>query len=444
MSVFHAYDVRGLIGSEVNEALAFRVGAAMVRFTGVKTLVVGRDMRESGIAFFEALTQGIASEGGDIIDIGLCSTPLFYFGVNQFKTAGIMITASHNPAQYNGFKLMNAQMQPIGEGSGIDEIERLCAQIEVKTGFSPSIRSESILPLYVQKLLSLVDIQALEGMRVCVDAGNGMGGYTAPALFHALPVVMHPLYFDLDGNFPNHEANPIKYETLAELSKLVKTSFADIGVAYDGDADRVGFLDERGVPIAGDIVTALLAREMILKHGPGTVLFDVRSTRAIKEIVEAEGGAALMTKVGHARIKKHMVEVNALFGGELSSHFYFAEFSNNESTEYAILLMMSLIIEEGRPLSEIVAEVSPYAHSGELNFTVSDKAGAIEALKQAFSEGGEVSTIDGVRVDFEDWWWNIRPSNTEPVLRLTLEAVTSEEMEEKKTLILDILKRFIG
>ncbi len=433
MSVFHAYDVRGLIDSEITPQLAYKIGVAMARFTNAAQFVVGRDMRDSSIPFADCLCRGLASNGAKIIDIGLCSTPLFYFAVTTYKTAGVMVTASHNPAEYNGFKLMNVDLLPIGEDSGIRVIEKMVGEMGDEEVVVPVVVEKvDVLSAYIAKVNTLVPFQTIAPMSVVVDAGNGMGGYVGNAFFDALPVTTEKIYFELDGSFPNHEANPIKFETLRVLSATVVARGATLGIAYDGDADRVGFVDEKGTPLSGDIVATLLAREMLRLHPRSLVLGDVRCTHAYQDEVEMLGGKYGMSKVGHAHIKNQMAKEGAVFAGELSAHYYFGEFVRNESPEFAIALLMAMVTREQKPLSEIVAEVTHYAHSEEINFSVVDKQSILDALLQRYQDG-EIYKLDGVKIVFANWWCSVRASNTENKLRLVVEADTQELLQEKIT-----------
>lgn len=431
MSVFHAYDIRGLIDTEITPQLAYKIGVAMARFTNASQFVVGQDMRASSIPFTQSLCRGLAVDGAKIIDIGLCSTPLFYFAVTTYKTAGVMVTASHNPAEYNGFKLMNADLLPIGEDSGIRVIEKMVGEMSDEEIDVPVVVEKvDVLADYIAKVNGLVPFQHIAPMSVAVDAGNGMGGYVGDAFFNALPVKTDRLYFELDGNFPNHEANPIKFETLRDLAALVVAKGANLGVAYDGDADRVGFVDEKGIPLSGDIVATLLAREMLRLHPGSLVLGDIRCTRGYQDEVEMLGGKYGVTKVGHAHVKNQMAREGAVFAGELSEHYYFGEFLRNESPEFAIALLLAMMTREQKPLSQIVAEVTRYAHSEEINFSVKDKHVILDDLVRRYGEG-TVNTLDGVKISFETWWFSVRASNTENKLRLVVEADTDEMMREK-------------
>lgn len=448
--IFKAYDVRGL-SSEIVPEVAERVGRAVITMTGASVVVVGRDMRETSPELLKALIFGITSSGADVVDIGLTSTPMFYYAVGaQFadapeRGAGVMVTASHNPKEYNGFKIVRGNLAPVGEGSGMDRIRDLA--IAGQFGDAPvgntleiDVREE-----YVAKHLELVPRRDIGSPKVVFDAGNGMAGYVAVEIIKAYGLDRHckKLFFDLDGNFPNHEPNPIKPENMAALIAKVRSEGADLGVAYDGDADRVGFVDETGEPVRGDLVTALLAPE-ILKRYPNTpVLFDVRSSRAVSEAVLAASGKPVMCKVGHAFIKNQMREVGSYFAGELSTHYYFKDFFTAESSDLAMLLLLALMKRTGKKLSELAAPFRKYSHSGEINFPVKDKAGLMKKMEETYGPKADgVVKIDGLRFDFADWWFNVRFSNTEPLARLNLEAGSPEAMRAKVEEISNIIKSF--
>ena len=446
MSIFHAYDVRGLYPEEITPDVVRKIGAAFVQYTGAKTVAVGRDMRPSGDVLFPALCEGIASAGASIVDVGLVSTPLFYFSTINYPEhdAGIMITASHNPAQYNGLKFLHGDGSPIGGNSGLPEIEKLVegmSDVDSRLrGNDTVITTKEVMSDYIERLFSLVSTDSIKPLRVVVDAGNGMGGYVAPEVFKKLKTVMTPMYFELDGTFPNHEANPIKPENMKDLQEMVLKVHADVGVAYDGDGDRVGFVDERGDLIGGDITTALLARALLQDHVGARMLYDLRSSKSVRETIQKHGGEAGVTRVGHAFIKKHMKEEDALFAGEVSGHYYFKEFKYLDVSDYALLLMLQMISSDGRPLSHIVAEVRHYSHSGEINFSVENKEIVINRLVDVYKEKAEqYSDMDGVLFDFGDWWFNVRSSNTEPKLRLNLEGKTKELMEEKLEEVIGVI-----
>lgn len=442
MSIFKAYDIRGLYPQEITADVARKVGRAMVKLTGAETIAVGRDMRASGEVLMQALCEGIAYEGAKVVDVGLVSTPLFYFSVREFAEheAGIMITASHNPAVYNGFKLTRADGMPIGQDSGMRDIEKMVGEMDDGCSASRVIEKKNTLDAYIQKLFSLVNPNEIGELKVVVDAGNGMAGYVVPEIFSQLSCEMQMLYFELDGNFPNHEANPIVAENMRVAMKNVVEIGADIGVGYDGDADRIAFIDEKGSLISGDITTALLAREILVDHPGARILYDIRGSKAIGEMIEEAGGTYGITRVGHAFIKEQMKKENALMAGELSGHFYFEEFGRMDTSDYALLLMLRLLTRSKKSLSQLVSEVRRYAHSGEINFDVEDKEKVLDRLKNRYqSIAKKFSEMDGLLFDFGDWWFNVRPSNTEPKLRLNLEAKDVEMMEEKKQEIISLI-----
>ncbi len=443
ISIFKAYDIRGLSPGEITEEIAFRVGQALVEETGAKTVAVGRDMRATSLSLEAAVVAGVKNRGAKAVRIGLTTTPMFYFATANYAEhdAGIMVTASHNPAEYNGFKLVRADAQPIGQGSGMERIRD-----RVRNGRLPEVPGGSegeqeVVADYVATLQKLVPAVTLAKMRLAIDAGNGMAGHTLPALLAAYPnFETERLYFELDGTFPNHEANPIKLETLKDLEAKVRETKAAFGVAFDGDGDRVGFVDEKGVVVEAYYVLALVASELLKKNQASTVLYDVRCGNVVAEAVEAAGGRALMTRVGHAFIKKILRETGAVVGGELSSHFYFRDFFGVECSDLVFLLLAKIISEARKPLSELVAPLRRYSHSGEINFKVEDKAAAIRAVEERFARAAKsVWREDGVRLDFEDWWVSLRSSNTEPLLRLVVEARTPELMAKKRDEIAKIV-----
>lgn len=353
-----------------------------------------------------------------------------------------MITASHNPAEYNGFKLSLADALPVGKDSGMEEIKRLVLADNFRGGSQGQVTDKDILDGYLDKVFSLVDVQNIKPLKVVVDAGNGMGGMVAPPFFKRLKnCQLIQMYFELDGSFPNHEANPIKEENIADLKKRVVAEQADLGIAYDADGDRIGFVDERGHSISGDLIAGLLAVQLLKKHPGELILYDVRCSNIVKEKVAEAGGRSRMSMVGHALIKKLMKETNALFAGEFSSHFYYRDFYSVESDELTALLMMRIISAAARPFSEVVGAWRKYFHSGEINSKVKDKQAMISKIKKMYSARAEsVSEIDGIRIDFKDWWFNLRASNTEPLLRLIVEAKIKELMEKKRDEILNIIR----
>ena len=435
--IFKAYDIRGLSPGELTVEIAERVGRAVVEFTAAGVVVVGRDMRTTSSELAKAVIAGVLKSGADVVDIGLTSTPQFYYAVGaQFSGggvgAGIMITASHNPKEYNGFKMVRGNLLPIGEGSGMAQIQELVIDGKFSDKPEGTVMEIDVRDEYVQAHIELVPRALIGKPTVVIDAGNGMAGHTLPALLDEYRLKAERLFFELDGTFPNHEANPVKIETLAALIAEVRKQNADLGVSFDGDADRVGFCDETGTPVRGDIMTALLAGEVLKEHPGAPVLYDVRSSWAVKEAIEAAGGTAVMCRVGHAFIKSKLRELDACFGGELSAHYYFQDFYGVESSDLAMLYVLRAMNKGKRKLSELVAPLLRYHHSGEINFTVKDKDALMKRVEKKFSNGAvSVSKIDGIRIEYGSWWFNVRASNTEPLVRLNLEAKTKEEMEKR-------------
>jgi phosphomannomutase len=441
-SIFKSYDIRGIYPLEINAEIVYKIARAVVVYTGAHAVVVGRDMRVSSPELAEAVIRGVTDQGADVIDIGLASTPLFYFSVADYDAhdAGIMITASHNPKEYNGLKIIRGDAQAIGLESGLADIRDLAMAGDFPDVARGSISEIDTREAYIEKIFTFVSPASCGALKVVADAGNGMGGLLIADIFKNLSCELVPLHLELDGNFPNHEANPVKEENLADLKKKVLERGADLGVAYDGDADRIGFVDSRGQMVRGDMLAVLLAKEILKKSQGALILGDVRMTNAFREEVEGTGGIFHFCKVGHANIKRQMKEDGARFAGELSAHYYFADFPGIESGDLAMLYILAAISVSGRPLSELAAEYGRYFHSGEINFTVADKEKIIAAAKDKYApaanagQAGAVSVleIDGLRVDFPDWWFLLRASNTEPLLRLNLEATTKELLEEKK------------
>lgn len=434
--VFKSYDIRGLSPGEIDVELARLLGRAVVTQTGAQTVLVGRDMRATTPELAAALVAGITEQGADVVDMGLTTTPMFYFATATAEAdAGVMVTASHNPVEYNGFKLCRGDASPIGSGSGMEEIRDAVLAGNFPDAARPgTVREIALRDAYIDKVLSLVPDAAQAKMTVAVDTGNGMAGHVVPALFAKLPDVrFEGLYLDLDGTFPNHEANPIKEETLADLKAAVKKNGAAIGIAYDGDADRVGFVDDQGETIPGDLVAALVAPELLGKNPGGTVLSDVRCSWVVAEEVAKAGGKHVMSRVGHAHIKRQMKDLGAVFAGELSSHFYFRDFFGVECADGVALILIDLIRRSGKPLSELVRPLRRYAQSGEINFEVEDKTGAIARIRAAYAPGAaQIIEIDGLRIEHDDWWCSVRASNTEPVLRLNVEGKGRVKMEEMR------------
>lgn len=449
-SIFKAYDIRGLVLNELSQDLAFRIGRAFVHFlreNGVDTttgaIVVGRDMRETSPGFQEAVIQGVLHEGVHVVDIGLTSTPLFNFACAHYSEhlGGIMVTASHNPAAYNGFKLTLGDGIPVGKNNGMTRMYELANSLEAGTSVDGGTRTEkTVLGDYLERLFSLVPIGSIQPLNIVVDGGNGMANVTIPRMLKALPVTVEYLYMDPDGNFPNHEANPLKTETLKDLQELVKAVGADFGFALDGDADRVGLVDERGNVVAASCVGALVGREVLRQHPSGLCLYDLRSSSIVPEVWEQAGATTDMCMVGHALIKKMMKEKGAVFASELSLHLYYQDMYNAESSDLSLLYILQLLSREKKPLSTLVEPLKKYAHSGEINFEVHDKAAVLERIEKKYAPTAmTVTHLDGLWMKFDWGWVSVRESNTEPVLRLNLEtrdpATTQEKVDEFKKII---------
>jgi phosphomannomutase len=440
---FKAYDIRGIYPKDIDEDGAFLVGQAAVRFTKSKALVVGKDMRSSTPSLFDAFARGAMSQGADVIDIGMVTTPMFYFGVGDYELhdAGVMVTASHNPKEYNGFKLCFGDVLPIGADSGIFDVRDLALKGPYPAEAEGIVVETDIREAYLDKLLAQIDVGRLRKLEVAVDCGNGMEGVIIRDIFSRLPSCeMRGLYLEPDGTFPNHEANPIKEETLYDLKVEMKRLGADIGIAFDGDGDRVGVVDELGRTVRGDIITALLAPRLLRRAPGAAVLHPVNMSWTVQEEVTKAGGRPVMCRVGHGLIKPQMRREGAVFAGELSNHFYFRDFYGAESSDLVLLMLLDILSETGRSLSELVDPLMRYSHSGEINYEVEDKGAALTRLKERYGRSASlISEIDGIRMEFRDaslprrdWWFNVRASNTEPLLRLNLEAKSREVMEEKK------------
>ncbi len=444
-----AYDVRGLVPDELDEELAQGVGAALVTLTGARRVVVGRDMRPSSPALAAALADGASAAGADVVDIGLAATDQLYFASGWLDCPGAMITASHNPARYNGIKLCRAGAAPVGQDTGLREVRRLLEEGLPAPAASPGAQtSRDVLPDYVAHLLSLVDLADARPLTVVVDAGNGMAGHTVPAVFDALtqkvPFRLVPLYFELEGTFPHHEANPLEPANLRDLRARVRAEGADLGFAFDGDADRCFAVDERGEIVSPSVTTALIAARELAKEPGATVIHNLITSRAVPEIVREHGGVPVRTRVGHSFIKEKMAETGAVFGGEHSAHFYFRDFWGADTGMLAALHTLAACAEtpKGTTLSALLAQYTRYVASGELNSTVADPAAAAERVRRAFEgrEGARVDVLDGLTIDAPDWWFNLRPSNTEPLLRLNVEAVDRVTMERVRDDVLALVR----
>jgi phosphomannomutase len=444
--VFKAYDVRGLYPSELDEDGAARIGRAYVEHFEPRSVAVGRDMRVSSPSMAAALIAGLAGAGAEVVDLGLVGTEMLYFGVDELSLdGGICVTASHNPKEYTGLKVVRRGALPVGGDSGLEDIrERALAYpaLPAATG-SGRVRQEDIWARFVQKVLSFVDPSAIRGLRVVVDAANGMGGVMLPPVLEQLPQLdVVRCYFEPDGTFPNHEPNPLLPENREFIVQRMRDEGADLGVAYDGDADRCFFVDDTGEFVPGDFVTALLARHVLAQEPGAKVIYDVRASWAVPRTIEEAGGVPLVNRVGHAFIKHRMRKEGAAFAGEVSAHYYFRDFAQADSGVVPLLLMLNLLSQAGRSLSEIL---SPYREqyflTGEINTPVADVPLTLQELKERYSaDGGRISHLDGLSVEFDDWHFNVRPSNTEPLLRLNLEALSRELMEQKRDEVLAIIR----
>lgn len=425
-----AYDVRGVVPDQLNEGLARLFGAAFVQVTGADSIVVGHDMRPSSPGLSRAFAEGAAARGADVVEIGLCSTDQLYFASGRLERPGAMFTASHNPAKYNGIKMCRAEARPVGQDTGLTEIRALVERWSAgepqpaPAGQPGTVTQRDMLGDYAAHLLGLVDLSAIRPLRVVVDAGNGMSGLTAPAVFRDLPVELVPLYFELDGTFPNHEANPLDPKNLVDLQARVRETGADLGLAFDGDADRCFVVDERGEPVPPSAVTALIAARLLADHPGMAVVHNLITSRAVPDVIREHGGIPVRTRVGHSFIKAEMARHGAVFGGEHSAHYYFRDFWNADTGMLAALHVLAALGGTTDPLSKLVAEYQRYAASGEINSVVQDPAGALAAVRAAFAgrPGTVADELDGLTVSADRWWFNVRPSNTEPLLRLNVEA----------------------
>jgi phosphomannomutase len=442
--VFKAYDVRGLYPSELDEEGAYRIARAYVEHFEPRTIAVGRDMRLMSPAVASAVIDGAAEGGADVLDIGLVGTEMLYYAVGDLALeGGICVTASHNPKDYTGMKIVRRGALPVGGDSGLAEIRSRALE-----GFGPAekrgdVSQRDVWAGFVEKVLSFVDPDAIKPLRVVVDGANGMAGAMLPPVLERLPQLdVVRCNFDPDGSFPNHEPNPLLPENREFIVSKTRDENADLGVAYDGDADRCFFVDDTGEFVPGDFVTALLAESMLEKEPGAKVIYDVRASWAVPRTIEAAGGVPLVNRVGHAFIKHRMREEHAAFAGEVSAHYYFREFSQADSGVVPLLLMLELLSRRRKKLSEILAPYRErYFLTGEINTPVSDVPLKLQELKERYmAEGGKISHLDGISVDFEDWHFNVRPSNTEPLLRLNLEALSQDLMASKRDEVLALIR----
>lgn len=439
--IFKAYDIRGIYPTDINKDVAYNIGRAIVTYTKAKKIAVGMDMRTSSPEIKDGIIKGIADQGADVVDIGLVSTPITNFASWKLDVdGGVMITASHNTSEWNGLKLCRKGAVPIGEGNGMEEIRDLAVKGEFEDAPEKGTAEENLeLKKIYFDYVSEFFKKGIGQKKIVIDFANSVGALDKEIYDRFSDVEKIYLFDELDGTFPNHEANPIKAETLKTLQEKVVEEKADLGVAYDGDADRVGFVDEKGEIIPMDYITALIAKEILKQHPGSLILSDLRASNAVAEVIEEAGGKTGRSRVGHSLIKKQMRDESAVFAGELSGHYYFEENSKAEMSTLATIYLLNLLNETGQKISELTKDLKRYFHSGEINSDVEDKTGVMNKLKEIYKDG-KLDELDGVRIDFPDWWFNVRPSNTEPKLRLNCEAKTKEMMEEKRDELLKIIR----
>ncbi len=440
--IFKSYDVRGIYPAEFDDDVAYGIGRCFAALVGGHRIAVGRDMRPSGERLFEAFARGATEAGADVLDVGLVSTDALYFAVGKYELdGGVMITASHNPAQYNGMKFTRSQAQAISLDTGLSEIrDRLVAgDLPPKAARPGNVTHRRILDDFAEHCLSFIDRRLVKPLKIAIDAGNGMAGETVPYVFKHLPCEVVPLYFELDGNFPNHPASPIEPENMADLQAAVREHGCDLGVAFDGDADRMFLVDERGELIDGSTVTALVALTTLKKHPGARVLYNLICSRSVPELIEKAGGVPVRSKVGHSIIKAVMRERDVVFGGEHSGHFYFRDNWYADSGMIALLQCLELFSVAGKPVSETIAPIDTRFRSGEINSTVEDAAAKLRELEEHYA-GAKIDRLDGTTIEFADWWMNVRPSNTEPLLRLNVEGDTKELMERHRDEALALIR----
>jgi phosphomannomutase len=444
--IFKAYDIRGLVDVEIDAEFAFATGVAFARFLQIErepgTIVIGEDMRPSSPLLADAFSAGATSLGMDVIRIGLASTDMLYFASGKLGLPGAMFTASHNPAEYNGIKLCLSNARPIGKESGLVTIENFVrAGSPISLGNVGVEKQRDMLEEYVDHLLTLVDIKNIRPLKVIVDAGNGMAGHTAPAIFARLNCEVIPMYFELDGTFPNHEANPLDESTLRDLKQAMIDQKADLGLAFDGDADRCFLVDERGVAVNPSALTALIAHRELIKRPGSSIIYNLISSRAVQEVIDENGGVGLRSRVGHSYIKKMMADSGAIFGGEHSGHFYFKEFWRADSGALAALHAIADLGESDTTMSALLAPYNRYVISGEINSKVEDTKAATELVEKSYSSDQvTIDHLDGLTVNGDTWWFNLRPSNTEPLLRLNVEASTQAQMETVRDAVLSLIR----
>jgi phosphomannomutase len=443
-----AYDVRGVVPDQWDESLAELFGTAFARVTGATAVVIGHDMRPSSPGLSAAFARGAAAHGADVTEIGLCSTDQLYYASGALGLPGAMFTASHNPARYNGIKMCRAGAAPVGQDTGLTQIRELVESWLDSGAPAPlpgggTVTRRETLDDYAAHLRSLVDLTSIRPLKVVVDAGNGMGGHTVPTVLAGLPLTVVPMYFELDGTFPNHEANPLDPANLVDLQKRVREEGADLGLAFDGDADRCFVVDENGDPVSPSAITALVAsRELARNDGQGIIIHNLITSWSVPEVVKEHGGTPVRTRVGHSFIKAEMARTGAIFGGEHSAHYYFKDFWNADTGMLAALHVLAALGEQDGTLSALVAQYDRYTGSGEINSTVDDQGARLAAIRSAYegTPGVTLDELDGLTVSAADWWFNVRPSNTEPLLRLNAEAADPETMASVRDEVLKLIR----
>jgi len=441
--IFKAYDVRGTYPDQLDEAVARATGSAFATFVGGPSIVVARDMRPSGPSLVAAFAEGVRSVGVAVVDIGLASTDLLYFASGFLNCPGAMFTASHNPAQYNGIKMCLAGAKPIGLETGLADIERMTNEFFARpaSGELAAMSERSVVSEWVAHVHSFVDTSVLRPLKIVADTANGMGGYVAPLIFSGLPFDVEIMYPELDGTFPNHPADPLNPANIVDLQARVLAAGADIGLAFDGDADRVFLIDERAQGISGSTTTAMVAASLLDKNPGATILYNVICSKSVAEVIQEHGGVGVRTRVGHSYIKQTMAETNAVFGGEHSGHYYYRDNYRADSGIITALVVLELLSRFDGQLSQLVAPFNRYAVSGEINTEVADPAATVAAVTEHLrSSGAQIDELDGLTADFGDWWFNLRPSNTEPLLRLNVEAPSDEECAQHVSDIVDLIR----
>ncbi|HNP71180.1 MAG TPA: phosphomannomutase/phosphoglucomutase [Kouleothrix sp.] len=442
--IFKAYDIRGIYPTDLNEAAAYAIGRAFVTFLKADTVLVGRDMRTSGPQIFDAVTRGIMDQGADVVNIGMVSTDQYYFACAQTKLPGMMVTASHNPKQYNGFKMVRQMPYLLSGDQGIQDLRRIVETDDfAPAGRHGSMRELDLSEQFIEAVLGLIDVEALKSrpIKVVADTGNGMVGPILKRVYARLPVELTGLYLDPDGTLPNHGLDPLQPENRAELEQRVLSEGADAGFAFDGDGDRFFTIDDRGQFVAGDYMTALLGRYLLEKKPGSKIVYDVRASWAVPDLISAAGGTPLIERVGHAFIKRRMASEQVLFGGEVSGHYYFQDFNYADSGLIPSLLIMEMLAKSGKKMSELLTPLEgKYFISGEINSTVADGKAKMAELAERYADGA-IERLDGVSVSYDTWHFNVRGSNTEPLLRLNLESVASQaEMEQRRDEVLAIIR----